>query len=137
VIGILPRSEQFRDKAAQRARGVIRHRSRRDGLSSASNIDIPIVGDRKSVLEQLCEAVDARAADSFQAWRQKLADGEARKRIRAGGNCPTDGDVHPLGPARRSGRALSPSGSFSPILAHEIRLDLDAKMASRSGGPHA
>ena len=64
--------------------------------TSARNIDIPIVGDCKSVLLQLCEAVDARTADHFQAWRQKLADGEAQKRIRAGGNYPTDGDIHPL-----------------------------------------
>jgi len=44
----------------------------------------------------LCEAVDAHTADRFQPWRQKLADGEARKRMRAGGNYPTDGDIHPL-----------------------------------------
>src|SRR5271165_3998110 len=64
--------------------------------ASARNIDIPIVGDCKSVLQQLCEAVDARTADRFQGWRQKLADGEAQKRTRAGGNYPTDGDIHPL-----------------------------------------
>jgi thiamine pyrophosphate-dependent acetolactate synthase large subunit-like protein len=63
---------------------------------SARNIDIPVVGDCKSVLQQLCEAVDARTADRFQPWRQKLADGEARKRARPGGNYPTDGDIHPL-----------------------------------------
>jgi thiamine pyrophosphate-dependent acetolactate synthase large subunit-like protein len=64
--------------------------------TSARNIDIPVVGDCKSVLQQLCEAVDARTAERFQPWRQKLADGEARKRMRAGGNYPTDGDIHPL-----------------------------------------
>jgi thiamine pyrophosphate-dependent acetolactate synthase large subunit-like protein len=64
--------------------------------TSARNIDIPVVGDCKSVLQQLCEAVDARASDRFQPWRQKLADGEAKKRVRAGGNYPTDGDIHPL-----------------------------------------
>jgi thiamine pyrophosphate-dependent acetolactate synthase large subunit-like protein len=64
--------------------------------TSARNIDIPIVGDCKSVLQQLCEAVDARTAERFQGWRQKLADGEAAKRTRAGGNYPTDGDIHPL-----------------------------------------
>ncbi|HEY2540492.1 MAG TPA: thiamine pyrophosphate-binding protein [Stellaceae bacterium] len=64
--------------------------------TSARNIDIPIVGDCKSVLQQLCEAVDAHTSDRFQAWRQKLADGEAKKRTRAGGNYPTDGDIHPL-----------------------------------------
>ncbi len=64
--------------------------------NSARNIDLPIVGDCKSVLQQLCEAVDARTTDRFQPWRQKLADGEAAKRTRAGGNYPTDGDIHPL-----------------------------------------
>jgi len=64
--------------------------------NSARNIDLPIVGDCKSVLQQLCEAVDARTAERFQPWRQKLADGEAKKRMRAGGNYPTDGDIHPL-----------------------------------------
>jgi thiamine pyrophosphate-dependent acetolactate synthase large subunit-like protein len=63
---------------------------------SARNIDIPVVGDCKSVLQQLCEAMDAPTADRYQPWRQKLAEGEARKRIRAGGNYPTDGDIHPL-----------------------------------------
>src|SRR5499433_1783973 len=64
--------------------------------NSARNIDIPVVGDCKSVLQQLCEVVDARTSDRFQPWRQKLADGEAKKRTRAGGNYPTDGDIHPL-----------------------------------------
>ncbi|HTV46213.1 MAG TPA: thiamine pyrophosphate-binding protein [Stellaceae bacterium] len=63
---------------------------------SARNIDIPLVGDCKSVLQQLCEALDAKTADRFAGWRRKLADGEAKKRIRAGGNYPTDGDIHPL-----------------------------------------
>jgi thiamine pyrophosphate-dependent acetolactate synthase large subunit-like protein len=44
----------------------------------------------------LCEAVDAKTADRFLGWRQKLADGEAQKCMRAGGNYPTDGDIHPL-----------------------------------------
>jgi thiamine pyrophosphate-dependent acetolactate synthase large subunit-like protein len=64
--------------------------------NSARNIDLPIVGDCKSVLQQLCEAVDVKTADRFQPWRQKLADGEAKKRLRAGANYPTDGDIHPL-----------------------------------------
>jgi thiamine pyrophosphate-dependent acetolactate synthase large subunit-like protein len=63
---------------------------------SARNIDIPVVGDCKSVLQQLIDAVDGRTADRFAGWRQKLADGEAQKRTRAGGNYPTDGDIHPL-----------------------------------------
>ncbi|MGH7029321.1 MAG: thiamine pyrophosphate-binding protein [Stellaceae bacterium] len=64
--------------------------------TSARNIDIPVVGDCKSVLQQLCEAIDAKTAERFQPWRRKLADGEAKKRMRAGGNYPTDGDIHPL-----------------------------------------
>src|SRR6266478_10092510 len=63
---------------------------------SARNVDIPVVGDCKSVLQQLIEAVDSKTAERFQGWRQKLADGEAAKRTRAGGNYPTDGDIHPL-----------------------------------------
>jgi thiamine pyrophosphate-dependent acetolactate synthase large subunit-like protein len=63
---------------------------------SARNIDIPVVGDCKSVLQQLIDAVDGRTAERFAPWRQKLADGEAQKRTRAGGNYPTDGDIHPL-----------------------------------------
>jgi hypothetical protein len=64
--------------------------------NSARNIDLPVVGDCKSVLQKLCEAVDAKTTDCFQPWRQKLADGEAKKRLRAGGNYPTNGDIHPL-----------------------------------------
>jgi len=64
--------------------------------TSARNIDIPLVGDCKSVLQQLLDAIPATTADRFAPWRQKLADGEAQKRTRAGGNYPTDGDIHPL-----------------------------------------
>ncbi|MGE5270569.1 MAG: thiamine pyrophosphate-binding protein [Thiohalocapsa sp.] len=63
---------------------------------SARNIDIPVVGDCKSVLTQLIDAVDGKTAERFAPWRQKLADGEAQKRSRIGGNYPTDGDIHPL-----------------------------------------
>jgi thiamine pyrophosphate-dependent acetolactate synthase large subunit-like protein len=63
---------------------------------SARNIDIPLVGDCKSVLQQLLDALPATTADRFAPWRQKLSDGEAQKRARAGGNYPTDGDIHPL-----------------------------------------
>ena len=63
---------------------------------SARNVDIPVVGDCKSVLQQLIDAVDAKTAERFQGWRQKLADGEAAKRTGPGGNYPTDGDIHPL-----------------------------------------
>ncbi|HEX5452472.1 MAG TPA: thiamine pyrophosphate-binding protein [Stellaceae bacterium] len=63
---------------------------------SARNIDLPLVGDCKSVLQQLIEAVDGKTAERFAPWRKKLAEGEAQKRSRVGGNYPTDGDIHPL-----------------------------------------
>ena len=63
---------------------------------SARNVDIPVLGDCKSVLEQLIEALPAKTAEKFAGWRQKLADGEAAKRTGPGGNYPTDGDIHPL-----------------------------------------
>jgi len=63
---------------------------------SARNVDIPVLGDCKSVLEQLIDALPANTADRFSGWRQKLADGEAAKRTGPGGNYPTDGDIHPL-----------------------------------------
>jgi len=64
--------------------------------TSARNVDIPVVGDCKSVLQQLVDAIGDKTADRFQGWRQKLADGEAAKRTGPGGNYPTDGDIHPL-----------------------------------------
>ena len=63
---------------------------------SARNVDIPVVGDCKSVLQQLIDAIDGQTAERFAPWRKKLADGEAAKRLGAGGNYPTDGDIHPL-----------------------------------------
>ncbi len=63
---------------------------------SARNVDIPVLGDCKSVLEQLIDALGPNTADKFAGWRQKLADGEAAKRTGPGGNYPTDGDIHPL-----------------------------------------
>jgi hypothetical protein len=47
-------------------------------------------------LQQLIDATHSKTADCFQPWRQKCADGEARKRTRPGGNYPTAGDIHPL-----------------------------------------
>ena len=64
--------------------------------TSARNIDIPVVGDCKSVLTQLVDAIDGKTADRFAPWRNKLHEGEIAKRTRAGGNYPTDGDIHPL-----------------------------------------
>ncbi len=63
---------------------------------SARNVDIPVVGDCKSVLQQLLEAVDAKTPERFADWRKVLADGEASKRTSIGANYPTDGDIHPL-----------------------------------------
>ena len=63
---------------------------------SARHVDIPVVGDCKSVLQQLCEAIGGKTAERFSGWRQTLAEGEAAKRTRPGGNYPTDGDIHPL-----------------------------------------
>ena len=63
---------------------------------SARNVDIPVVGDCKSVLQQLIDAVDGKTAERFADWRKTLADGEASKRTGIGANYPTDGDIHPL-----------------------------------------
>jgi len=63
---------------------------------SARNVDIPIVGDCKSVLQQLLDAIPSNTAEKFAGWRKTLADGEAAKRTGPGGNYPTDGDIHPL-----------------------------------------
>jgi thiamine pyrophosphate-dependent acetolactate synthase large subunit-like protein len=64
--------------------------------TSARNVDIPVVGDCKSVLTQLCEAIGGDTAERFQGWRQTLAKGEEAKRTGVGANYPTDGDIHPL-----------------------------------------
>jgi thiamine pyrophosphate-dependent acetolactate synthase large subunit-like protein len=50
--------------------------------NSARNIDLPIVGDCKSVLLQLCEAVDAKTADRFQGWRQLPSNAGSRRSSR-------------------------------------------------------
>jgi thiamine pyrophosphate-dependent acetolactate synthase large subunit-like protein len=63
---------------------------------SARNVDIPVVGDCRSVLQQLIDAIDGKTADRFAPWRNKLQEGEAAKRAGPGGNYPTDGDIHPL-----------------------------------------
>src|SRR5918911_2129970 len=39
---------------------------------SARNVDIPVLGDCKSVLEQLIDAIPGNTADRFSGWRQKL-----------------------------------------------------------------
>jgi thiamine pyrophosphate-dependent acetolactate synthase large subunit-like protein len=63
---------------------------------SARNVDLPVVGDCKSVLQQLIEAIDRNTPERFEGWRQTLAKGEEAKRMRVGANYPTDGDIHPL-----------------------------------------
>jgi thiamine pyrophosphate-dependent acetolactate synthase large subunit-like protein len=68
-------------------------------LASAPRaIDIPILGDCKMVLQQLMAAAKGRIdPDRFGAWRRKLADGEAGKRMAAGGNKASEEEpIHPL-----------------------------------------
>jgi thiamine pyrophosphate-dependent acetolactate synthase large subunit-like protein len=66
--------------------------------AAARNVDIPIVGDCKMVLQQLLDGIKGKVnTDSFKAWRQKLAEGEAAKRAKAGANkYEEDGDIHPV-----------------------------------------
>jgi thiamine pyrophosphate-dependent acetolactate synthase large subunit-like protein len=66
--------------------------------SAARYVDIPIVGDCKMVLGQLLDGIKGKVtADSYKAWRQKLAEGEAAKRSSAGANkYAEDGDIHPV-----------------------------------------
>ena len=61
-------------------------------------IDIGIVADVRTGLEQLMAAIDGRFdADRFKAWRDRLAEGEAEKRARPGGNALSDDTpIHPL-----------------------------------------
>ena len=53
-----------------------------DELATAPRrIDIPILGDCKTVLQQLIAALPKRVEpENFAAWRKKLAEGEAAKR---------------------------------------------------------
>lgn len=66
--------------------------------TAARYVDIPIVGDCKQVLQQLLDGLKGRVtADTFKAWRTKLADGEVAKRASAGANkYAEDGDIHPV-----------------------------------------
>ena len=63
---------------------------------SARNVDIPIVGDCKSVLQQLIDAVDGKTADRFPAGARRWPTARPRSARGPGGNYPTDGDIHPL-----------------------------------------
>ena len=66
--------------------------------TAARYVDIPIVGDCKSVLKQLIEGLKGKVTpDTYKAWRGKLADGEATRRAGAGANkYAVDGDIHPV-----------------------------------------
>ena len=66
--------------------------------AAARNVDIPIVGDCKMVLGQLLDGIKGKVTqDSYKAWRQKLAEGEAAKRSGSGANkYAEDGDIHPV-----------------------------------------
>jgi len=66
--------------------------------AAARHVDIPIIGDCKMVLGQLLAGIKGKVnADSYKAWRQKLAEGEAAKRSSAGANkYAEDGDIHPV-----------------------------------------
>jgi thiamine pyrophosphate-dependent acetolactate synthase large subunit-like protein len=47
---------------------------------SARNVDIPVVGDCKSVLQELIDALPAKTAERFTGWRKTSHDGEVAKR---------------------------------------------------------
>ena len=66
--------------------------------TAARFVDIPVVGDCKMVLQQLLDGIGNRiTTDTYKAWRQKLAEGDAAKRGGAGANkYAEDGDIHPV-----------------------------------------
>ncbi len=66
--------------------------------TAARAVDIGIVGDCRSVLNQLLAGLKGRVdADRFKDWRKTLADGAAAKLKAPGGNkMVEDGDIHPL-----------------------------------------
>jgi len=61
-------------------------------------VDIGIVGDARAVLRQLNAGLDGHVTeDNFQHWRERLAEEEAQKRARPGGNSLSDEvPIHPL-----------------------------------------
>ena len=61
-------------------------------------LDIGIVGDCKMVLRQVLSGANGHFdKDRFAAWRKKLADGEAAKRMAPDANQPRDDvPIHPL-----------------------------------------
>jgi len=66
--------------------------------TAARRVDIPIVGDCKAVLQQLNAGLAGEVDPArYDAWRRKLADGEATKRAAPGANKALDQTpIHPL-----------------------------------------
>jgi thiamine pyrophosphate-dependent acetolactate synthase large subunit-like protein len=66
--------------------------------TAARKVDIGIVGDCRSVLNQVLAAMRGRVdPDRYRDWRKQLADGAEAKLKSAGANKPVeDGDIHPL-----------------------------------------
>ncbi len=82
--------------------------------TAARYVDIPIVGDCKMVLQQLLDGIKGKVTqDSYKAWRQKLAEGEAAKRASAGANRLRRGWRHPSGAHARGSARTSPSAMRS------------------------
>ncbi len=66
--------------------------------TAARKVDIGIVGDCRSVLNQLLAAMKGKVdPDRFKDWRKTLSDGVEAKLKSQGANKPVeDGDIHPL-----------------------------------------
>lgn len=66
--------------------------------SSPRKVDIGIVGDCRTVLQQLLEAIGGRVdAARYAPWRKRLADGDAAKRASGGDDALLKGTpIHPL-----------------------------------------
>ena len=66
--------------------------------SSPRKVDIGIVGDCKSVLQQILEGLPGRVdSDRFEPWRKMLAGGEAEKQAKEGRDPAMDAvPIHPL-----------------------------------------
>lgn len=66
--------------------------------SSPRKVDIGIVGDCKSVLQQILEGLPGRVdSERFEPWRKMLAGGEAEKQAKEGRDPAMDAvPIHPL-----------------------------------------
>ncbi len=66
--------------------------------TSPRHVDIGIVGDARAVLQQLNACLGDRVTEAnFQHWCDRLAEEEAQKRARPGGNSLSDDvPIHPL-----------------------------------------